>query len=121
MDDITLLSAVLDETGTQAAAHKGFPNAAHDQITTPLSLDKLLIQNRASTYLFRIRGDDWQDSGIFDGDIAIVDRALSPTPNTLVIGWDETETFYISKPTLEHTGRVWGVVTATIHPLSRKT
>lgn len=118
MDDITLLSEALGATGTQASIHKGFPNAASDQTGMALSLDKLLIPHRTSTYLFRVRGEQWQELGIFDGDIAIVDRSLSPSTHALVVGWDDTGEFHIGHSTAAK--NVWGVVTTTIHSFSAR-
>lgn len=119
MDDVGLLDESLEVTGTQASIHKGFPNAAAEQSGRALSLDRLLIRHRASTYLFRIKGHDWESIGIFDNDIAIIDRSLAITQHAIVIGWSETGEFYIGRSQSEHISRVWGVVTSTIHPLSK--
>ncbi|MBX6334857.1 hypothetical protein IRY61_06000 [Candidatus Saccharibacteria bacterium] len=99
------------------SVHTGFPNPAVDQRLQTLDLNKLLIQHAASTYMFRIRGNEWEGAGVFDGDIAIVDRALDPHKTDVVIWWDEaTGEFAISKfAGMPKTAALWGVVTATIH------
>lgn len=115
MDDATLLNETLATTGTQVATHKGFPNPAAERGKTPLSLDALLIPSPATTFLFRIRGHDWHRLGIFDGDIAIADRALTPRQGSIVIDWDPSGTLHISQWAKPETGNTWGVVTAIIH------
>lgn len=97
------------------SARSGFPNPAIDAAVQGLDLNRLLIKNGASTYFMRISGDDWNESGIFDGDIAVIDRALTPRPNDLTI-WLNRDEFAVSpRHALPESVGVWGVVTATIH------
>jgi DNA polymerase V len=97
------------------SVHDGFPNPATDSSLQLLDLNKLLIRHRISTYFMRIAGNDWQEQGIFDGDIVLVDRALKPRSNDLVIWW-EGESFHISpKHAVPPDTPTWGVVTFTIH------
>jgi len=63
-------------TGTTVSVHAGFPNPAAERSGAPLSLDKLLVRHPSSTYFFRIRGHTWHRYGVFDGDLAELDRAL---------------------------------------------
>lgn len=99
------------------SVHTGFPNPATDTSLRTLDLNKILIANSASTYLFRVRGSDWESTGIFDGDVAIVDRALDPHKNDVVIWWDESHTqFSISTyKNMPKEATLWGVITSTIH------
>lgn len=98
-----------------ASVHAGFPNAADDSRLKALSLDKLLVKNPNSTFYFRVAGNAWQAIGVFDDDIAIVDRALTPQGNDLVVWWLDSE-FAISTYThLPKDACTWGVITATIH------
>ncbi|HEY1836000.1 MAG TPA: S24 family peptidase [Candidatus Saccharimonadales bacterium] len=99
------------------SVHAGFPNPAADKSLSGLDLNRLLIQNSASTFLFRLRGNEWEELGIFDGDIAVVDRALDARKDDLVIWWSEhTDDFAISKYKNVEAGAVmWGVVTSVIH------
>lgn len=97
------------------AVHHGFPNPASDISLQSLDLNQLLIKNSSSTFFLRIEGSEWTSSGIFDGDIVIVDRAISPKPNDLAI-WQETDRFVISPLHKVPKNRpVWGTVTAAIH------
>lgn len=97
------------------SVHDGFPNPATDTSLQGLDLNKLLIKNGVSTYFMRISGDEWQRVGIFDGDVAVIDRAVAPRQNDLVI-WHQGGDFIISpRHTLPIGTELWGVVTATIH------
>ena len=109
--------------GDGVSIHAGFPNPAADRRRSgqslSLDLNQLLIQNSLSTYLFRIAGHQWAGQGIFDGDIAIIDRALPPMPNDMIILW-ENSSFCITKyRNLVAQEEPWGVITATIHQYDR--
>ncbi len=99
------------------SVHSGFPNPAADQSLHTLDFNKLLIQHTASTYMFRVRGNAWEDLGVFDGDIAVIDRSLDPHQSDTILWWDNARgEFAISKYTvMPKTAACWGVVTATIH------
>jgi len=102
-------------TGTTISVHAGFPNPAAERQGAPLSLDKLLIRHPSSTYFFRIRGHSWHDYGVFDGDLAIIDRALSPRGRDLVVWWEESGEFRLSPLDGADRAHVWGAITAIIH------
>lgn len=111
MDEIVLSSA-----SSGVSIHTGFPNAAADQRLRGLDLNQLLVRNPSSTFLFRVRGEQGIMQGIFDGDIAIVDRIAAPRGQDLVL-WHDGEQFNLSRPTRVAThAAVWGTVTAVIHP-----
>jgi len=97
--------------------HAGFPNPATDTSVRGLDLHQLLVQNPVSTYLFRVRGNQWEGAGVFDGDVAIVDRALHPRPSDTVLWWDGAAgEFAIStQKRMPPDAACWGVVTASIH------
>jgi len=104
------------QLGTSVAVHAGFPNPAAERSGTPLSLDKLLVRSPLSTFFFRIRGHHWHRYGVFDGDIAVIDRAPTPREQALVVWWDESGEFALG-PFVRGTRQdVWGSVTAIIHP-----
>ena len=111
---------MLEESNEQGISiHAGFPNPATDLSLGNLDLNRLLITNAASTYMFRVRGTNWEDLEIFDGDIAIVDRALNVRKNDLIIWWgSSSEKFNISTCSQAPIGTsIWGVITSTIHQL----
>lgn len=103
--------------------HTGFPNPANDHTLGTLNLNQLLIDHPISTFLFRIEGNNWESYGIFDGDIAIVDRALSPRSTDLVIWWqDGREGFALSRAKKVPDGsELWGVLTSIIHQFRKGT
>lgn len=101
----------------EVSIHAGFPNPATDKSLGSLDLNRLLIQHSASTFMFRIHGNEWEEAGVYDGDIAIVDRALDPRNTDIVLWWNDTDgEFSVSKYTaMPKDARLWGVLTATIH------
>ncbi len=101
---------------SSVAIHAGFPNPATERTSQPLSLDKLLIRHPSSTYFFRIRGHHWHDHGVFDGDIAVIDRAITPHKHDLVVWWQESGEFMLSLFTRSTQQNIWGTVAAIIHP-----
>ena len=104
------------ETGTSVNVHAGFPNPAAERSGAPLSLDKLLVRHPSSTYFFRIRGHNWHRYGVFDGDLAIIDRALTPRERELVIWWQDSGEFMLSPFARAERQNIWGTITAIIHP-----
>ncbi len=101
--------------------HAGFPNAGEDQAEQRLSLDAVVFRHRLSTYLWRLE-EDMPELGWHAGSTVVVDRALSPRQNDLVVAIVE-ESFVVRKLHRDHlydaAGRVdesediavWGVVT----------
>lgn len=107
------------DESTGFTIHSGFPNPAVDSVNRPspltLDLNRLLIRHPSSTYLFRISGDQWAEQGIFDGDIAIIDRVLQPSPYDIVLSWHD-EDFLLIRHRDRKNQHTWGVVSAIIHP-----
>lgn len=104
-----------DKNSDGISVHAGFPNPAADSQSEELDLNRLLIKHPTSTFFMRIQGDEWQEQGIFSGDIAIVDRALAPRQTDRVIWW-EAENFILSKfAKVPLNTPVWGVVVAVVH------
>jgi len=94
---------------------RGFPNPSTDSTIISLDINELLMKHPSSTFFMRITGNDWHELGIFEEDIAIVDRALEPRNSDLVIWWEEN-LFRISKLKDTPTDtEVWGVVSSIIH------
>jgi DNA polymerase V len=112
------LESMADSDGV--SVHSGFPNPAVDrrgQAQQPaLDLNRLLIRHPNSTYLFRISGHSWADQGIYDGDMAVIDRIRAPRPADLILS-RQASGFHLYRvlPDMPLHERPWGVVTAIIH------
>tara|TARA_B110000196_G_scaffold179557_1_gene153961 strand:- start:2152 stop:2580 length:429 start_codon:yes stop_codon:yes gene_type:complete len=65
--------------------HAGFPSPAADYLHEKLSLTNLLVTHPSATFLAWAEGDSMELAGIFDGDLLIVDRSLTPRQNDIVI------------------------------------
>lgn len=83
-----------------------------------VGVDTLLASPADSTYLFRISGHTWADQGVLDGDVAVIDRALVPTPTDLVISWQESGFSICRRHQLLYEEPL-GVVTAIIRRFAR--
>lgn len=105
--------------GDGVSVHSGFPNPALDQrgnhTALALDINQLLIQRPASTFLFRIAGHQWADQGIFDGDVAVIDRAAQAGTRDLLVAWSPSGLAIVKQHQLTPEDHPWGVVTAIIH------
>ncbi|MEO6540836.1 MAG: translesion error-prone DNA polymerase V autoproteolytic subunit [Ferruginibacter sp.] len=63
----------------------GFGAAADDYMERGIDLNEQLIRNKPATYFMRVSGSSMINAGIFDGDIAIVDRSVKPQNGKIVI------------------------------------
>jgi DNA polymerase V len=115
----------------------GFPSPADDYIDKKLDLNEFLVRHPAATFFVRVTGDSMIDAGIHSGDVLIVDRALEPDDNRIVIAalngeltvkriikecgrlylMPENIHFSPIEVTSEMQLDIWGVVTSVIHPL----
>ncbi|PIZ62603.1 hypothetical protein COY17_02310 [Candidatus Saccharibacteria bacterium CG_4_10_14_0_2_um_filter_52_9] len=104
--------------GDGVSVHSGFPNPALEhrgQGRLSLDLNQLLVQRPSSTYLFRIEGHHWADQGIYDSDMAVIDRAAQAHRGDLIIAWHDEDLVICKQHQLLETDQPWGVVTAIIH------
>ena len=58
---------------TKVAA--GFPSPADDHVEKRLDLNEYLINEADATFFVRIKGDSMIEAGIFEDDVAIVDKS----------------------------------------------
>jgi SOS-response transcriptional repressor LexA len=104
-----------DQSGL--AVHSGFPNPSQDATCLSLDFNQLLVQHPSGTFVFRIRGHDWSKYGIWDKDLAIIDRLLDPRSSDMVV-WTEdgSSSFGLSQcKMMPDEATLWGVVTAIVH------
>jgi DNA polymerase V len=117
----------------------GFPSPADNYIEEKLNLNKYLIRNKESTFFVRVSGNSMINVGIFDNDILVVDRSLTPIKQSIVIASIEGELvvkklikdnksrdYYLKSENSDYPNiklsshsdtMIWGVVTYTIHKL----
>lgn len=103
-----------------------------------LDLNEILVRHPQAAFLMRIAGDSMREAGICDGDLALVDRAMTATHGQVVIAIVNDE-FVCRRlfrrgqevrlqadgqalpdwvPGEAEELQVWGVVTHVIRPLA---
>ncbi|MDX8431657.1 MAG: translesion error-prone DNA polymerase V autoproteolytic subunit [Candidatus Algichlamydia australiensis] len=133
-DEKSKLSLPLFSARVQA----GFPSPADDYVEKKLDLNELLIAHPAATFFVRVEGNSMINAGIQSGDLLIVDRALTPSDNKIVVAilngeftvkrirkesgklflLPENSSFSPLQITPEMDFEVWGVVTFIVHKAS---
>ncbi len=63
----------------------GFPSPADDYIEAKLDFNEYLVKHPAATFCVRVTGDSMKNAGINSGDILVVDRAITPADNKIVV------------------------------------
>jgi DNA polymerase V len=112
----------MDESELQkkgVSIHAGFPNAAGGSYGKILDLNKLLVPHPSATFLMELDSNEWKDKGMFAGDIIVVDRALEPNKNDLVIWWEGEDFIFGQKKNIPQDTPVWGVVSNVIHRMKK--
>ncbi len=112
----------------------GFPSPADDYLDRPLDFNELLITHPAATFAVRVSGLSMIGAGIFPGDIAVVNRAITPYHDCIVLAlldgeftikryWKKGSTIVLHPENKEFRDiiiqelqefEVWGVVTNAI-------
>jgi DNA polymerase V len=82
----------------------GFPSPAADYCEEGLDLNAYLVRNQPATFMFTVKGDSMIHAGIQEGDKVIVDRALTPGHDDIVVAVVDGE--YTIKRLYQHRGRV---------------
>jgi DNA polymerase V len=83
LDIATRTALTIPLVGSSAAC--GFPSPADDHLDGPLDFNELLVRNPAATFAVRIAGESMTGAGLFPGDIAVVDRSLTPVSGCIVL------------------------------------
>lgn len=63
----------------------GFPSPAADFAVKRHDLNELLITHPAATFMWQARGLSMIDLGVADGDVLVVNRALTPKHGDIVV------------------------------------
>ena len=131
--------AALALTSTRVSAFPsrvtaGFPSPAEDHAVQRIDLMAQLIKHPQATFLLRVCGESMKDAGIFDNDVVLVDRAITPRSGHVVIAMVDGEfvcktlwqragrmklkaanvTFPDINPADGQTVEIWGVVVAAV-------
>ena len=69
-----------------------------------VDLMEQLIQHPQATFMLRVRGDSMRDAGIFDGDVVLVDRAITPAHGQIVVAVIDGE--FVCKSLYQRAGRI---------------
>ncbi|WP_272659143.1 translesion error-prone DNA polymerase V autoproteolytic subunit [Providencia sp. PROV113] len=69
----------------------GFPSPAADYVEDRINLNSALIKHPESTYMLRVEGNSMIDANINDGDVVIVDSAVTAKEGDIVIASFEGE------------------------------
>lgn len=117
------------------SVHAGFASPAEDHQVDRIDLMRQLVKHPQATYFIRISGDSMRDTGILDGSVVLVDRAIKPAHGQIVLAVidgdftckrlhlragrmklkAENPTYPDIIPKDGQTVEIWGVVVATIH------
>ncbi len=110
----------------------GFPSPAADFEERPLDLHGRLVEHPSATFFFWAEGTGLERTGVFPGDLLVVDRALRPRDGDVVVAVVEGQ-FVVRK--IYHEGarirleldggpplrmdpedvEIWGVVRHAVH------
>ena len=122
----------------QSHIRAGFPSPAEDYIEKTLDFNEYLVKHPAATFTVKVAGNSMTGAGIHNGDLLIVDRAITPAHNRIVIavldGELTVKRLVRQGPKLflaaenpeyrpievspESNFEIWGVVTNVIHRVS---
>lgn len=124
-------------SSTRASVAIGFGSPADDSGVSRLDLNDILIKHPQATFLMRVAGDAMHGAGINDGDLVLVDRAITPVHGHVVIAVVEDE--FVCRRLFRngrgvrlqamgvggadtgidegHAVQIWGVVTQVIHTM----
>lgn len=68
-----------------SAGISGFESPAAEYSQLAFDLDELLIEHPSATFIARACGDSMQGVGIYDGDILIIDRHVTPSNQDVIV------------------------------------
>lgn len=127
-------TTALDIPYVDVGISAGFPSPADDFIELTIDLNKHLIKHKDSTFFAKVKGHSMKDAGIFDGDLLVIDKSLSPQDGKIAICqidgeftvkrikiekecvylMPENKEFQPIKVTSENELIIWGIVTYVV-------
>lgn len=82
----------------------GFPSPAEDHVVQRVDLMAQLMRHPQATYLLRVRGESMIEAGIFDNDVVMVDRAITPRSGQVVVAVVDGD--FVCKTLYQRAGRI---------------
>lgn len=122
----------------QGGISAGFPSPAMDFMDVTIDLNKHLIKHPSTTFYGLVKGNSMQGAGIFDGDILVIDKSLTPKNNDIAVCYIDGE-FTVKRIQIEkdciwlvpennqykpiqvnedNNFLIWGIVTFTIKQMN---
>ena len=112
----------------------GFPSPANDFEESRISIEKVVVKNKESTFYAKVSGESMKNAGLDDGDILVIDRSEELKNNKIAVCYlngeftvkrvkiekdhiylvPENDKYKPIKVTDENEFIVWGVVTYVI-------
>ena len=112
----------------------GFPSPASDFEESRISIEKVVVKNKESTFYARVSGESMKNAGLDDGDILVIDRSEELKNNKIAVCYlngeftvkrvkiekdhiylvPENDKYEPIKVTDENEFIVWGIVTYVI-------
>jgi len=112
----------------------GFPSPASDFVESRISIEKIVVKNKESTFYAKVSGESMKNAGLDDGDILIIDRSEELKNNKIAVCYlngeftvkrvkinkdhiylvPENDKYEPIKVTEENEFIVWGIVTYVI-------
>lgn len=100
----TILSLPFADDGIRA----GFPSPAQDYMDKSLDFNRELISHPAATFYAKVVGQSMINAGIDEGDIIVVDRALTPCQDDIVVAYVNGEfTMKYLDLSMRDFGEIW--------------
>jgi DNA polymerase V len=63
----------------------GFPSPADDHVEQQLNPSDYLVENNATTFFVRVKGDSMIEAGIFDNDVLVIDRSRTQQNGDIIL------------------------------------
>ena len=118
----------------QEGVSAGFPSPASDFEESRISIEKVVVKNKESTFYARVSGESMKNAGLDDGDILVIDRSEELKNNKIAVCYlngeftvkrvkiekdhiylvPENDKYEPIKVTDENEFIVWGIVTYVI-------
>lgn len=63
----------------------GYPSPADDEVEDRLDLNQHIFKRPESTIMVWMRGNEFKNEGVFDGDLLVADSSIEPGEGNLVV------------------------------------